>query len=95
LDILAGIATVVDDLECHDALSFIGKNWLSGPSATSILWAMNEKVAQLIHASFVFEDAVLFEHATSIAVKYCPEAVPTYELPIRGDILGESLCARE
>ncbi|KAL9565167.1 hypothetical protein ACKAV7_010812 [Fusarium commune] len=38
LDLLAGIASIVDDLECHDALYFFSQRWLvSLPPAPQIM----------------------------------------------------------
>ncbi|KAF4332471.1 hypothetical protein FBEOM_13721 [Fusarium beomiforme] len=85
LDLLANIATIVDDLECHEAVAFFTINWLFGyPSGATEI--RGKALAQLILASFVFEHAVLFETYTKMAIRYNDGALSTFELPIRGDI---------
>ncbi|KAI1055238.1 hypothetical protein LB505_013451 [Fusarium chuoi] len=89
LDLLAGIATIVDDLECHESLSFFSEGWLLGYPNTSTHCPIRGKaLSQLILASFVFEDAKLFESYTKTAIKYSDDALPTFKLPIREDIIS-------
>ncbi|KAI1069254.1 hypothetical protein LB507_008603 [Fusarium sp. FIESC RH6] len=87
LNLLADIASIVDYLECHDALTFFGRNWLSRYSTINLLCFMDKTLAQLIHISFVFENASLFENVTRIAIKSSSQVVPTYNLPIQADVL--------
>ncbi|RBR18145.1 uncharacterized protein FIESC28_06211 [Fusarium coffeatum] len=88
LDLLADIASIVYYLECHDALTFFGRNWLSRYSTINLLCFMDKTLAQLIHISSVFENASLFENVTRIAIKSSSQVVPTYNLPIQSDILA-------
>nr|CEG05580.1 unnamed protein product [Fusarium clavum] len=88
LNLLADIASIVDYLECHDAVIFFGRNWLSRYSTTNLLCFMDKTLAQLIHTSFVFENASLFENVTRIAIKSSSQVVPTYNLPIQADVLS-------
>ncbi|KAJ4115357.1 hypothetical protein NW768_011209 [Fusarium equiseti] len=88
LNLLADIASIVDYLECHDALTFFGRNWLSRYSTINLLCFMDKTLAQLIHISFVFENAALFENVTRIAIKSSSQVVPTYNLPIQADVLS-------
>ncbi|KAL5613094.1 hypothetical protein FOVSG1_002157 [Fusarium oxysporum f. sp. vasinfectum] len=87
LDLLADIATIVDDLECHEAIAFFSENWL--------LWwpgenkrARGKELAQLILSSFVFEHAALFETYTKMAIRYSDDGPLTFGLPIRADVSG-------
>ncbi|KAF0640844.1 hypothetical protein FPSE5266_02373 [Fusarium pseudograminearum] len=89
LDLLADIASIVDDLECHDALSFPGKNWLSKCSTLSRFLIGNKSTYQIIHASFVFENSEAFKRATKIAIMFGTDIVPNFELPIRQSVIGE------
>ena len=87
LNLLADIASIVDYLECHDALTFFGRNWLSRYSTIDLLCFMDKTLAQLIHISFVFENASLFENVTRVAIKSSSQVVPTYNLPMQADVL--------
>ncbi|KAM0082612.1 hypothetical protein ACKRZS_005184 [Fusarium odoratissimum] len=85
LDLLADIATIVDDLECHEAIAFFSENWL--------LWwpgenkrARGKELAQLILSSFVFEHAALFETYTKMAIRHSDDGPLTFGLPIRADV---------
>lgn len=86
LDLLAGISAVVDDLECHDALWFFAKGWLLSFKNRAPK-RMNKELTQLILISFVFDDAVLFETSTKTAITCNTGLVPTFNLPIRPNIL--------
>ncbi|EXM26179.1 hypothetical protein FoTM2_010972 [Fusarium oxysporum f. sp. vasinfectum] len=88
LDLLADIATIVDDLECHEAVAFFSTNWLFG---WPVEWPSTEELrgkplAQLILASFVFEHASLFQTYTKMAIRHNIDVISTYELPIRADV---------
>ncbi|RKL01702.1 hypothetical protein BFJ71_g5031 [Fusarium oxysporum] len=90
LDLLADIATIVDDLECHEAVAFFSTNWLFGwpvgwPSTEEL---RDKPLAQLILASFVFEHASLFKTSTKMAIRHNIDFISTYELPIRADVSG-------
>ena len=92
LDLLADIATIVDDLECHEAVAFFSTNWLFG---WPVEWPSTEELrgkplAQLILASFVFEHASLFQTYTKMAIRHNIDVISTYELPIRADVSGMS-----
>jgi hypothetical protein len=92
LDLLSDIATIVDDLECHEAVAFFSTNWLFG---WTVDWLqpgqLNDKpLAQVILASFVFEHASLFQTYTKMAIRHNIDVVSTYDLPIRADVSGMS-----
>ncbi|KAM0362014.1 hypothetical protein ACHAO7_011435, partial [Fusarium culmorum] len=87
LNLLAGIASIVDDLECYDALSFFGQKWLLEYGWTYTLpQSVDKTLAQLILVSFVFGNAALFQSSTRIAIRCSSDDLPTFELPIRADI---------
>ncbi|KAL5598189.1 hypothetical protein FOBRF1_011982 [Fusarium oxysporum] len=88
LDLLADIATIVDDLECHEAVAFFSTNWLFGwPVGLLRTEELRDKpLAQLILASLVFEHASLFETYTKMAIRHNIDVISTYELPIRADV---------
>ncbi|KAJ4263414.1 hypothetical protein NW762_006233 [Fusarium torreyae] len=87
LHVLAKIASVVDDLECHDAISFFSERWLATYDFFYTLpHRMDETLAQLILISFVFSDKKLFSRSTEEAIRYTSEGMPTFDLPIRADI---------
>uniref|UniRef100_A0A0D2XY79 BTB domain-containing protein n=1 Tax=Fusarium oxysporum (strain Fo5176) TaxID=660025 RepID=A0A0D2XY79_FUSOF len=94
LDLLADIATIVDDLECHEAVAFFSTNWLLGwpvgwPSTEEL---RDKPLAQLILASFVFEHASLFKTSTKMAIRHNIDVISTYELPIRADVSDKVGC---
>ncbi|KAG8664742.1 uncharacterized protein FPOAC1_013522 [Fusarium poae] len=87
LDLLSRIASIVDDLECHDALSFFTETWLSSYGWLYTLpQRMDKTLAQLILVSFVFANENLFQKCTQRAARYTSEGMPTFDLPIRADI---------
>ncbi|KLO87928.1 uncharacterized protein LW93_5094 [Fusarium fujikuroi] len=88
LDLLADIATIVDDLECYEAVAFFNTNWLFGwtvecPSTEQL---RDKRLAQVILASFVFEHASLFQTYTKMAIRHNIDVTSTYDLPIRADV---------
>ncbi|QPC69266.1 hypothetical protein HYE68_000018 [Fusarium pseudograminearum] len=87
LDLLADIASIVDDLECHDALSFPGRNWLLRCSTFSRFPTANKSTYQIIHASFVFENSEAFKRATKLAIMFGTDIIPNFELPIRQSVI--------
>jgi hypothetical protein len=93
LDLLAGIASIVDDLECYDALSLFSQKWLLEYGWTYTLpQSVNKTLAQLILVSFVFGNAALFQSSTRIAIQCINDALPTFELPIRLEITSKLVC---
>ncbi|KAF5558002.1 integral membrane protein [Fusarium napiforme] len=88
LDLLSDIATIVDDLECHEAVAFFSTNWLFG---WTVEWLQpgqlrDKPLAQVILASFVFEHASLFQTYTKMAIRHNIDVISTYDLPIRADV---------
>jgi hypothetical protein len=93
LDLLAGIASIVDDLECYDALSFFSQKWLLEYGLTySLPQSVNKTLAQLILVSFVFGNSTLFQSSTRIAIRCSSDALPTFGLPIRPEITSKLVC---
>ncbi|KAL9565684.1 hypothetical protein ACKAV7_009866 [Fusarium commune] len=88
LDLLADIATIVDDLQCHEAVAFFSENWLLWwPSGSEK--ARGKELAQLILSSFVFEHASLFENYTKLAIRHSDDVPSTFGLPIRADVSSQ------
>ncbi|KAM0268795.1 hypothetical protein ACHAPA_004723 [Fusarium lateritium] len=85
LDLLAAVASIVDDLECHDTLAFFSQSWMANYEKLAPTYA--KTLAQLILASFVFENASVFKTATKLAILHSQGAVLSYDLPIRVAIL--------
>ncbi|KAI1025246.1 hypothetical protein LB504_010018 [Fusarium proliferatum] len=88
LDLLSKIASIVDDLECYDALSFCAERWLSlyCGSLYPQPERMDKTLAQLILVSSVFANEHMFRSCIQRAARYTCEGMPTYDLPIRADI---------
>ncbi|KAG8664691.1 uncharacterized protein FPOAC1_013471 [Fusarium poae] len=88
LDLLADIATIVDDLQCHEAVAYFSESWLlCWPSARKK--ARGKELAQLILSSFVFEHASLFENYTKLAIRHSDDVPSTFGLPIRVDVSSQ------
>ncbi|KAM0550272.1 hypothetical protein ACHAPJ_008942 [Fusarium lateritium] len=91
LHILAKIASIVDDLECHDAISFFSERWLTTYDLFCTLpQRIDETLAQFILISFVFSNRKLFYNSTEKAIRFSSEGMPTFDLPIRADIPSKS-----
>ncbi|WZH48484.1 uncharacterized protein QYS62_009659 [Fusarium acuminatum] len=89
LDLLVTVAIVVDDLQCHEALNYYGRGWISsfyGYYGATLPKEMNKTLVQHIFVSFVFEHEGLFQQSTKAAIRFNNGTVPTFELPIRADI---------
>ncbi|KAF5721157.1 hypothetical protein FGLOB1_365 [Fusarium globosum] len=88
LDLLSEIASIVDDLECYDALSFCTESWLRPYISPfyPLPEKMDKSLAQLILVSFVFANKSIFRNCTQRAARYTCEGMPTFDLPIRADI---------
>ncbi|SPJ75451.1 uncharacterized protein FTOL_05182 [Fusarium torulosum] len=89
LDLSVAVASVVDDLQCYDALNYYGHGLLLGfPGlfGPSIPNEINKTLVQYVFISFVFEHERLFKDSTKAAIRFSDGAVPTFELPIRADI---------
>ncbi|KAH7236574.1 hypothetical protein BKA59DRAFT_405161 [Fusarium tricinctum] len=89
LDLLVTVAIVVDDLQCHEALNYYGRGWISsfyGYLGATLPKEMNKTLVQHIFVSFVFEHEGVFQQSTKAAIRFNNGTVPTFELPIRADI---------
>lgn len=88
---LAGIAAIVDDLDCHEAVWFFSQGSLPQPPyASHTIFAQD--TYRLILIAFVFEQPEMFQYATQRAVV---ESLPlSFEtgVPIRPIIPGSSPC---
>lgn len=86
---LAEIAAVVDDLQCHSSVSFFGNTWISG-LRTHIPPLISQELFDWLCISFVFKDPAIFEKATRVAIDNSIGAVEDHGLPIPPKILGMS-----
>ncbi|KAL3593313.1 hypothetical protein FPOAC2_07609 [Fusarium poae] len=88
LDLLAEVASIVDDLECSDAILIFGHRWLMPFGMFYTLpKTMDKTLAQLILVSSVLEDTKLFYSSTKLAIQHSSDTVPSFDLPIRLDII--------
>ncbi|KAL6821708.1 hypothetical protein J3E69DRAFT_382206 [Trichoderma sp. SZMC 28015] len=94
LTLLAQIAVIVDDLECHNAVWFFAKGWIS-QIKDPIPCEICEDLMRWILISFVFEQPKLFTEATATAIRYGTDAIPTFNLPIRPKVLEDIGVKRE
>lgn len=84
---IASIAEVVDDLQCHDALSFFVKAWINRLSE-SVPSRMCDELVQWIFIASVFGLNEKFKHATRVAVMHSKGPIDILGLPMRPDIVG-------
>lgn len=96
ITLLAGIAAVVDDLGCHDAVQPSADLWLAGlrPQVPSNLPCypvgsdLPSYPIRWVLVAFVFNDDQLFERATRTAILVEDEDIATRGLPVLPIILG-------
>lgn len=87
---LAEIAAVVDDLQCHSPVSFFAKAWIAG-LRTQIPTVESQELFDWLCISLVFRDSVIFEKTTRVAIEESIGPVEDHGLPIPPKILGK-LC---
>ncbi|KAI6765945.1 hypothetical protein HG530_007015 [Fusarium avenaceum] len=85
LDLLAAVASIVDDLECHDTVAFFSQGWIV--SYENLAPTSTNTLAKLILVSFVFENASIFKTVTRLAIQHSRGTVSSYDLPIRVAIM--------
>ncbi|KAF5694451.1 hypothetical protein FDENT_1180 [Fusarium denticulatum] len=88
LEMIVSIAEVVDDLQCHEALSFFVKAWI-GRLFWPILISMCDEVVQWIFIASVFGLDEKFKEATRVAVMHSTGPIDSLGLPMRPDILDK------
>lgn len=84
---LAYIAVIVDDLECHNVVWFFAKSWVEQVKR-EVPTYICEDLVRWILISFVFDEPEIFRSATRTAIRYSEDVMPTFDLPIRPEILG-------
>ncbi|KAL3599833.1 hypothetical protein FPOAC2_04061 [Fusarium poae] len=87
LQMIVSIAEVVDDLQCHDALSFFVKVWINR-LPESVPSQMCDELVQRIFVASVFGLDEKFKQATRVAVMRSTGPIDILGLPMRPDILG-------
>ncbi|KAL5092171.1 hypothetical protein Trisim1_012432 [Trichoderma cf. simile WF8] len=94
LPLLAQITAIVDDLECHNAVWFFAKGWIS-QIKNQIPWEICEDLMRWILISYVFEQSKLFTQVTATAIRYSTDVIPDFNLPIRPKVLEGIRVKRE
>lgn len=84
---LAEIAAVVDDLQCHSPVSFFARTWINR-LRTHIPPEISQELFDWLFISLVFKDRIIFEKATEVAIDNSIGAVEDHGLPIPTKILG-------
>lgn len=87
-EMLAGISAVVDDLECHDATWFIGRQWLRHLESPAP-FLVGEAIARWILISSVFQNLEMFQRSPKAAIQCGSASLLTYDLPIYPDIVDQ------
>ncbi|KAH7171419.1 hypothetical protein EDB81DRAFT_778430 [Dactylonectria macrodidyma] len=87
-EMLACIATVVDDLQCHEAVWFVAKKWLND-IRKRIPSVICKDLASWILISYVFDEPKIFTASTQSAILRSDGPMPTFDLPIRPHIIDE------
>ncbi|CAJ0549952.1 Ff.00g065470.m01.CDS01 [Fusarium sp. VM40] len=87
LDMMVSIAEVVDDLLCHQALSFFVKVWITRLSPSqSVSSQMCDDLVKWIFVASVFRLDDKFKQATRTAIMYSTGPIDILGLPMRLDI---------
>lgn len=82
--LLAEIAIIVDDLECHDVVWDYASQWMQ-------ILKQHCKIKgdfDSIFCSFVFQDKVVFEQSTRLNIQRNTDAIEHTDLPIPPSIIG-------
>jgi hypothetical protein len=87
LQMIVSIAEVVDDLQCHAALSFFVKVWINRLSQ-SVSSQMCDELVQWIFVASVFGLDEEFKQATRVAIMHSIGPIDILRLPMRPDIVG-------
>ncbi|KAH7163499.1 hypothetical protein B0J13DRAFT_38090 [Dactylonectria estremocensis] len=80
-EMLAYISTIVDDLQCHDAVWFFAKRWLND-IPKDIPDVICQDLVRWILISVVFDEQMSFTQSTRIAIIESEDVMPTFNLPI-------------
>lgn len=89
LCMLTAIATVVDDLQCRDAVWFFAKIWIRKLQAT-VPEQICDDLPRWILVAFVFSEPEIFLSVTRVAILHSRDALSTGGLPIYPRIIGMS-----
>lgn len=87
LQMIVSIAEVVDDLQCHDALSIFVKAWINRLSQ-SVSSQVCDELVQWIFVASVFGLDDKFKQATRVAIMRSTGPIDILGLPMRPDIVG-------
>ncbi|KAF5962301.1 hypothetical protein FBULB1_14317 [Fusarium bulbicola] len=85
LQMIVSIAEIVDDLQCHDALSFFVKVWINRLS-NSVPSQMCDELVQWIFVALVFGLDEKFKQVTRVAIMCSTGPMDVLGLPMRPDI---------
>ncbi|KAF4414898.1 het-d [Fusarium acutatum] len=88
LQMIVSIAEVVDDLQCHDALSFFVKVWINRLSE-SVPSQMCDELVQWIFVASVFGLDEKFKQATRVAIMRSTGPIDILGLPMRPGIFDK------
>jgi hypothetical protein len=87
LEMMASIAEIVDDLQCHEAVSFFARVWISR-LPQSMPSKISDDLMRWIFVTSVFGLGEAFKQATKVAIMHGTEPLKTLGLPMRTDIIG-------
>ncbi|KAI5927462.1 hypothetical protein F4810DRAFT_651156 [Camillea tinctor] len=92
VEMLAKVAVVVDDLQCHEAVEIFADKWISkletaAPPKRYLQFSRDLVLWILIAA--MFQHAEIFQSCTRIAILQIEGPMPSLELPIRGKVIDE------
>lgn len=84
---LAAVAAVVDDLQCHDAIWFIAKAWIR-KLKKKLSEESTDNLSERILIALVFSEPDVFLISTRMAILHGTEAISSEDLPIYSKIIG-------
>jgi hypothetical protein len=88
-EMMTAIAEVVDDLQCHEAMSFCVNVWINR-LPQPIPSKMCEDLVRWIFIASVFRFNERFKQATKMAIMYSEGPIETMGLPLRPSVTGKS-----
>ncbi|KAL7930625.1 hypothetical protein V8C35DRAFT_156749 [Trichoderma chlorosporum] len=89
LEMLAKIATLVDYYQCHEAVDFFAKTWLTAESLRQVVTSGQRQFMLRLLVCLVFSEATYFTSLTRSIIRNHMGPIDPLGLPIQHNILDE------
>lgn len=91
-DMMADVAAITDDLQCHNAVKFVTNTWMDRLWMDQLRMSLPKEICpdlyKCILIAYVFEQPDLFESTTRLAIMQCTGTLSPGTIPINPAILG-------